>query len=659
MAQARPITRLLVANRGEIARRVFRTARAMGLSSVAVYSEPDADAPFVRDADSAVPLGGATAADSYLQIAKVLSAARRAGADAVHPGYGFLSENPDFARAVIDAGLIWVGPPPDAIAVMGDKLTALDRMRSAGVPTLPRAEIEDGTDLNSAAERVGYPLLVKASAGGGGKGMRVVSDAAMLAEEVAAARREALKAFGSDVVYLEHLVSPARHIEVQVIADQYGTVRHLFERECSIQRRHQKVVEESPAPTLDHETRDQMYEAAVTAAASVGYVGAGTVEFVVDADAGFSFLEMNTRLQVEHPVSECVTGVDLVRLQLLVAQGEPLSAVQPTRTGSAIEVRLYAEDPTQGFLPASGRVTRLIEPCGVRIDAGVVQGDLVSVHYDPMLAKIIAHAPTRREAAAALARALSELRVHGLVTNREFLARVLRHPDFLAGDTTTDFIDRHLAELLAPPDDDACRRAAVAAALTSRERRLAQDPARLPVPPGWRNNRSDGEHTTYAGPRDEIDVAFQLQRDGTVSGTVSGSPFTARLWRWDDPWLDLELDGLRTRATVSADGASTWVQDEHGEVQLVERPRFPEPEGAAVEGGLTAPMNGTVVSVAAQVGERVSAKQTLLVVEAMKMEHRMTAPADGVVEKVLVASGDAVAADQLLLVLAPDDPAEA
>ncbi len=495
----RPIRTLLIANRGEIARRVMRTARPMGIDTVAVYADPDRDAPFVHEADRSVPLHGTTSAETYLHVDKLLEAAARTGADAVHPGYGFLAENASFARAVIDAGLTWVGPSPEAIAAMGDKLTALEAMGSAGVPTLPREDASglEGEDLVAAGRRVGYPLIVKASAGGGGKGMRIVHEQPALLDAVAGARRESAGAFGDDTVFFERFVDHGRHIEVQILGDGQGTVRHLFERECSIQRRHQKIVEEAPSPFVTEELRAQICAAAVAAGEAVDYAGAGTVEFIVGDDGSFFFLEMNTRLQVEHPVTELVTGVDLVRQQLLIAQGLPMEVTDPTLMGAAIEVRLYAEDPANEFLPQTGRLARWEAPDDVRVDSGVEVGSEVSPHFDPMLAKMIAWAPARPEAARRLAAALRRLGVHGVTTNRDFLVAILEHPAYLAGDTTVDFIARHDPQRRRTPDADRRRRAAIHAALTQRATFVAglapEDGIPASLPPGWRSNRSQGE----------------------------------------------------------------------------------------------------------------------------------------------------------------------
>ena len=479
------IAKLLVANRGEIATRVLRTARAMGIATVAVFSDPDRDAPFVAQADESVPLGGAAPADSYLRAEAILAAARRTGADAVHPGYGFLAEQPAFAEAVLDAGLRWVGPPPKVLAALGDKLEARRVASAAGVPVLPAVPLPGSPGpagpLAVAGEEIGYPLLVKAAHGGGGIGMRVVRDPGDLPAAVEAARRQAAGAFGSDEVFLERWLESPRHVEVQLLADASGHMVHLLERECSVQRRHQKLIEEAPSVAVDPGLRHRLGEAALAVAAAVGYVGAGTVEFLLSGDE-FWFLEVNPRIQVEHPVTEAITGLDLVRLQLLVASGEPLpsevSRVEPR--GHAIEARLYAEDPATGFLPQAGTLHRFRvgggSGSGVRVDTGVVDGSVVGVHYDPLLAKVIAHAPTRPEAARLLASALAGAHIHGLVTNRDLLVGILRSEAFLAGDTTTGFLDHHPpAELTAGggSGDPATIRAA-------RRRRRARRPGRPP-----------------------------------------------------------------------------------------------------------------------------------------------------------------------------------
>ena len=516
------ITRVLVANRGEIARRVFATCRRLGIGTVAVHTDPDADAPHVGEAEFRVRLDGVS---GYLDGAQLIAAAKAAGADAVHPGYGFLSENADFAAAVIDAGLTWIGPPAAAVRAMGSKIEAKKMMAAAGVPVL--AELDPNTV--TAAE---LPVLVKASAGGGGRGMRVVTDLADLPGQVQAARREARSAFGDETVFCERYLPTGHHVEVQVMADEHGTVWAVGERECSIQRRHQKIIEEAPSPLVDRVTgmRERLFEAARLAAGAIGYAGAGTVEFLADDEGRFYFLEMNTRLQVEHPVTELTTGLDLVELQLLVADGERLGAQPPAAHGHAIEARIYAEDPARNWQPQAGRVHRFEVPgaarqfglfhgTGVRLDSGIVGAATVSIHYDPMLAKVISHAPTRGRAAQVLAGALAGAELHGVRTNRDLLVNVLRHPAFLAGATDTAFFDTHGLDALARPlaDDRAVRLSAVAAALTEAAHNRAIATVQAEIPSGWRNLASGDQHKSYqdAG-GEEHRVAYRFTRAGVV-----------------------------------------------------------------------------------------------------------------------------------------------
>jgi propionyl-CoA carboxylase alpha chain len=635
------ITSVLVANRGEIARRVFRTAQAMGLRTVAVFVDADADAPFVTEADEAVRLPG-----RYLDGDDILAAALRVGADAVHPGYGFLSENAGFARAVTEAGLVWVGPSPEVIDAMGDKIAAKAAAVAAGVPTLPSTE--DAGD----ADAVGYPLLVKAAAGGGGKGMRVVTDPADLREAVAAAQREALSGFGDDRVFLERYVARSRHVEIQILGDAHGTVVHLGERECSIQRRHQKIVEESPSPVVDPAMRAAMGEAALGLARAIGYTSTGTVEFLVDDETReFFFLEVNTRLQVEHPVTEEVTGIDLVREQLRVAAGEAISpeAASATFTGHAIEARLYAEDPAAGFLPATGTVAAFApaaEPA-VRWDSGVEAGSVVGVEFDPMLAKVVAHARTRTEAAGRLALALERLHLGGLTTNRDFLVATLRDPAFLAGDTTTDFIDRVAPPLARAVPDAELAEAAVAAALWQQAHRRATATVLATMPTGWRNARLPPERVSFTCGDREVEATYRAERDGSF--TVNGSS-VARVHGGSPASIDLEVDGHRWVAAITADGDDLYVQTARGTVHLRVQPRFVVPGPVAVSGGFVATMPGVVIDVRVEPGQAVSAGETLLVLEAMKMEHQMAAPADGVVAEVRVTTGQQVDNGAVLLV---------
>ena len=659
----RTINRVLVANRGEIARRVFATCRRLGVSTVAVFSEPDADAPFVREADVAVALGGSTPAESYLRGEAVIEAARRTGAEAVHPGYGFLAENADFARAVLDAGLVWIGPSPEAIAAMGSKTEARTRMRAAGVPVLPGAHLdgEAGDALRAVAEEVGFPMLVKAVAGGGGKGMRLVEAPAELEGGVEAAQREAAGAFGDDAVFLERFAPRARHVEIQIVGDAHGRVASLHERDCSIQRRHQKVIEEAPSPAVDQRLRKSMSEAAVAVGEALGYVGAGTVEFLLTEGGEFFFLEVNTRLQVEHPVTELVTGLDLVELQLLVAEGRPPppEARGPELRGHAIEARLYAEDPAHDFLPVTGRLTRFaIDTDAVRVDTGVEDGASISPFYDPMLAKVVAHGRTRGDAARRLADALARAELHGTTTNRDFLVRVLRHPEFLAGGADTSFLDRHDPAALGAPvvGADGVRLAAAAAALAGQAERRASARVLATLPSGWRNNPLDEpQPATFAVGEDELRVGYRFGRDGALVRLRVGDDDLegARLHVCGPELVDLEVAGVRRRyrVAIAADGLTVHVNTDEGQVDLVEVPRFVDPAEAAEEGTLIAPMPGTVTRLLAQAGASVTAGQPLLALEAMKMEHEFTAPADGVLTELRVEEGSQVETGAVLAVV--------
>ena len=665
------IAKLLVANRGEIARRVLRAARGMGIATVAVFSDPDRDALFVAEADEAVPLGGVTPAESYLRVDAVLEAAERTGADAVHPGYGFLAEHPELAAGCRKRGITFVGPPPEVLAVLGDKVEAKRVMAAAGVPVLPGAEVTglDGDELAAAAERVGLPVMVKPTFGGGGIGMRAVSEPAELQAAVDAARRQAGAAFGDDAVFLERLLQAPRHVEVQVLADAHGRVVHLFERECSVQRRHQKLVEEAPSLAVNADLRRRLGDAAVAAAEAVGYVGAGTVEFLLEPGGSFFFLEVNPRIQVEHPVTEAVTGLDLVRLQLLVATGEPLpdEAVRATLRGHAVEARLYAEDPVRGFLPQAGTLHRfrVSEPPGVRVDAGVGDGSVVGVHYDPLLAKVIAHAPSRAEAAGLLAAALDGARLHGVTTNRDLLVGVLRHPAFLAGDVDTAFLERHPpAELAARPrDPQAGRLHATAAALAAQAARRAAAPVQTTIPSGWRNNPSQLQRVEVDGEEGVLAVGYRFGRGGALEALeVDGEPLPgARLWAarpaGPDGWLvDLEAGGVRRRFEVHRVGDVHYLDGPLGHAELRERPRFPEPAAAAAtKGSLASPLPGIVRRVAVRPGELVAAGALLVVVEAMKLEHRIAAPTAGRVREVLVGEGQEVDAGAPVAVLEEAD----
>jgi len=623
------VNKLLVANRGEIARRVFRTCRSMGIATVAVFSDADATSPHVTEADESVHLPGSSPSDSYLRGDLLLAAALATGADAIHPGYGFLSENAAFAQQVLDAGLVWVGPPPAAIETMGSKLRSKELMAAAGVPCLP--------SWTSPSEASGFPLMVKASAGGGGRGMRIVRSAGEVVEAFESAQREALSAFGDGTVFLERYVESPRHVEVQVFADTHGNTVALFERDCSIQRRHQKVIEEAPSPAVSPALREQLSKAAVAAAKAVSYEGAGTVEFVLDPAGEFFFLEMNTRLQVEHPVTELVTGLDLVALQIAVARGEalPAAALSPTLAGHAVEARLYAEDAS--YLPQTGTLSRLTFPDGVRVDSGVETGSVVGVHYDAMLAKVIAHGATRAQASARLADALARTVIHGVVTNRGLLVGVLRSPMWLEGDVDTGFLER-----FEPTEADprVLQVHCLVAALASAAGRGTAFPS------GWRNVPSQLQWTSYGGTR----VDYRFDRDG-LSAAVDGTPVDVRLWSATPTSVDLSVDGVRRRCDVSL-GQATYVDSSLGHSALVEDPRFPMPGSALAAGSLTAPMPGTVLRVLAAVGDEVKTGDALVVLEAMKMEHAVKAVADGTVTDVLVDASAQVDAGTVLIVVA-------
>ncbi|GAA1434244.1 biotin carboxylase N-terminal domain-containing protein [Microlunatus lacustris] len=654
-----PIRTLLVANRGEIACRVLRTARAMGMRTVAVFSDVDADAPHVDQADLAVRLPGVAAADTYLRGDLLVEAALRTGADAVHPGYGFLSENADFVRQVTAAGLVFVGPSADVVAAMGTKIEAKARMAAAGVPVLPGAAVTDDADLTALGADVGYPLLVKASAGGGGRGMRVVARPAELADAVAAARREAASAFGDDTVFLERYLTDPRHVEVQIFGDAAGTVVSLFERECSVQRRFQKVLEEAPSPAVTPELRERLGDAATAAGRALGYVGAGTVEFVLDTGGSFHFLEVNTRLQVEHPVTELVTGLDLVRLQLLVAQGEPLPAeVRTARlSGHAIEVRLYAEDPAAGFRPTAGRLRAFSVSGPVRVDAGVTAGQVVGTSYDAMLAKVVAHAPTRDEAAAVLAAALRASRIAGPGTNRDLLVAVLTEPEFLAAGTDTGYLDRHPPSVLLAPDPAFRVDAVTAAVLALREHRRAHALVQRSITAGWRNVVSADPLVRLATTDATVlDVRYRVTADEVrvrLDEGPLGPPVRTAVAADDDAGyrVTLERDRLRQGFHVAVDGPHLDVSSTAGSLDLRVVDLLPEPAGTDAAGSLAAPMPGLVVRTEVAPGASVVLGQPLLVLEAMKMEHVVRAPHDGVLAGLLVRVGDQVEVGQPLAVL--------
>jgi len=666
-----PFDKVLVANRGEIACRVMRTCHELGLSTVAVYSDADAKSPHVRLADEAVRLGPAPVRESYLNLEAVLAAAHRTGAQAIHPGYGFLSENPDFAEAVADAGLVFIGPRAETIRAMGSKAGARALMARHGVPVVPGYSGLDQSDeaLIEAVADIGFPVLIKASAGGGGKGMSIVRRVDEMPSALAQARRVAGAAFGDSTLLLERYVESPRHVEVQIFGDRHGNAMHLFERECSIQRRFQKIIEESPspAPALTPAIRAALCEAGVTAARAMGYEGAGTVEFLLDAQGCFYFLEVNTRLQVEHPVTELVTGLDLVRLQVLVAMGAKLPELVPEvrRTGHAIEARLYAEDPAGDFLPATGRLLEWTPPegAGIRVDAGVAQGSVVGIDYDPLLAKLVAWGPTRAEAVLRLGGALRRLGVQGVTTNRTFLRAVLAHPAFAAGDTNTHFIADHfpVEARAAVPSAAQVEFAAIAAALTDATERIDRGGVTPAVRPGFRLDDAVAQWVEYSGPSGPVRVEYQAKARGHFrarAGAVPGGlgPFRdARLEQDVDgghSWR-LSVDGHGQRVVVLPDGPTRCVRGAELQVRLVEQPRFPDLDRAARAGGCEAPMPGRVVAVLVEVGDRVAPGQPLVILEAMKMEQTLTAGVEAVVLAVRIAPGDRVEAGAVLVTVGP------
>ncbi|CAN5754378.1 biotin carboxylase N-terminal domain-containing protein [soil metagenome] len=652
-------TKLLIANRGEIASRIIRTAREMDIATVALYSDADRDAPYVARADESVGLPGTAPADTYLRIDLVLAAAARTGADAVHPGYGFLSENAAFAQACNDAGILFVGPSPAAITAMGSKIAAKDMMRAAGVPVLPGVTVgseadEDPASLRAAAADIGFPILVKAAYGGGGRGMRIVGDEGELVEAVHSARREAASAFGDGTVFLEKFVESPRHIEVQIFGDRHGTLVHLGERECSIQRRYQKIIEEAPSPVVDEGLRDELGRAAIAAGKALAYEGAGTVEFVMAPDGSFYFLEVNTRLQVEHPVTEMVTGVDLVRAQLLVAAGEPLppEMLLTTPVGHAVEVRLYAEDVAAGFIPVSGTLTTLEFPTlpGIRVDAGFASGSVVSTFYDPMLAKIIGYGATRDEACSRLARALREIVIHGVVTNRDLLVGILREPEFRSGAIDTGYLQRHDPAQLMAGHADATPVHAVVAALAAQAARRATSSMLPGLPSGFRTLVAQPQIAAFTVDDSDIEVRYRCDR-GDWKVSVDGWQPELRLLAAAASSVDIEIDGVRRHYRITRCGATHYVDSVLGSTALHEVERFPEPNKVADAGSLLAPMPGSVVRIEVIEGDQVVAGAAVIVLEAMKMEHTVRAPAEGVVTTVSVAIGDQVESGQVLAVV--------
>lgn len=647
------IRKILIANRGEVACRIIRTCREMGFATVAIFSDADENALHVEMADEAIHIGGSEPSESYLNMHRILDAAFRTGADAIHPGYGFLAENPGFAYIVISSGLVFIGPPPEAMEAMGDKRTA--KMMLQGIPFVPGYNGDDQSDetLLAEADKIGYPIMIKASAGGGGKGMRQIAHREDMADALAAARREARQSFGSDTLMLERAIVHPRHIEVQIVGDQHGTVIALGERECSIQRRHQKIIEETPSPALNTELRHQLFEAAVSIGQQIGYHSVGTVEFLLDEDKNFYFIEMNTRLQVEHPVTEMVYGVDLVRWQIEIARGRPLEAFIPAGrlpqelayhpNGHAMEVRVYAEDPTNHFLPVIGTILDWQHPEGVRTDSGIRTGDAISPYYDPMIAKIIAHGETRTETIRKLDYALSNTVLLGLRNNLAFLRAVLMDEEHLGGLISTHFIEEHPELLQESQDLDSF--ALVAAALTYQ-----------PYTEHWRNNahRPIKHIFQHNGHYHELRVQ---PHGGTRYTVLHGSmSYEAFLVEWQAPRLVLRMNGYQQTVCVVHVGAAIWVHSRQGTTLLHWQTPLPLPNQRAESvGSLRAPMPGQVIQVMVEAGQSVAQGTLLMIMEAMKMEHRIEAPYDGVVESLRYQVGDKVPQDAVLLSLTPSE----
>ena len=634
--------KLLIANRGEIACRIIKTAHEMGISCVAVYTEADSNSPFVRMADEAIKLN-----DTYLNGKEIIDAAKQTGAQAIHPGYGFLSENAKFSRDVLKEGLIWVGPSSKVITSMGDKLKAKDIAEKAGVPTLPMT-----TDPKK-ANTIGYPILIKAAAGGGGKGMRIVEDKKDLKEAIAGAQREAQTGFGDDRVFIERYVASSRHIEIQILGDSHGNVVHLGERECSIQRRHQKIIEESPSPRVDSEMRATMGEAAIKLAKKLKYESAGTVEFLVDDKTGeFWFLEVNTRLQVEHPVTEEVTGKDLVYEQLRIARGEELGYSQADISweGSSIEARLYAEDPANDFLPATGTLIAYENDTNIdaRWDTGIEQGSVIGTDFDPMLAKVITKGKTRTDAANKLALALETMHIGGVTTNRDFLVASLRTKDFLDGKTTSDFIDKTNPQRSVVLEGSMLENALSAVALWIQGQNRENANILKEIPSGWRNSRLPRQKINLRYLEEDLVISYKANRDGSFDindGTV------AKVIEWSTSGIDIEVNNSRFFSKVTRDNENIVIHGPWGDALFTILPRFTLPGSEAIAGGLVAPMPGKVVDLKVKAGSKVKKGDTLVILEAMKMEHQVKAPEDGKISKVLIKKEDQLENGALLMVL--------
>jgi acetyl-CoA carboxylase biotin carboxylase subunit len=653
------IRKILIANRGEIAVRVMRTCRALGIASVAVYSEADVHAPHVKAADEAVHIGVTPAQESYLNIEKIIAAAQRTGTDAIHPGYGFLSENADFAEACAQAGLIFIGPSPAAMRQMGLKIAGRHIAAEAGVSTVPGDNGEDQSNatLRDQVLRIGFPVLLKASAGGGGKGMRVIRSEHEIDEAIESARREAEKSFGNGALLLEKYIEGARHIEIQILGDAHGNLVHLFERDCSLQRRHQKVIEESPSPAMQADLRARLGEAAVRIGKAINYTNAGTVEFILTPTGEFYFIEVNTRLQVEHAVTEMITGLDLVKLQIEIAEGKPLPFTQTElhSNGHAIEARLYAEDPDNDFLPATGRIIDWQLPIGIdglRVDAGIEAGSEIGIHYDPLLAKLIAHGADRDEAVRKLRYALRSLSIQGLTTNQDFLLRLLGHEKFADGDVHIEFIAKHLNELTHYEDPELDRAAAIAAVLYWQKQWQTSDTLMTNLPPSYRNNPYRDPSLKLQIGQAEIEVAWRHIARENFAVNVLNTIVPAEVLSFTPAHISLSVDGVRRSFRVIEAGNRLYLHSALGARTITRVPRHPERSAAAEPGLMNSPMPGQITKILVTVGQQVNAGEPLLILEAMKMEQTMRAAVDGMVEAICVKEGEVVGPGAILINLA-------
>ncbi|MBL8203783.1 MAG: acetyl-CoA carboxylase biotin carboxylase subunit [Blastocatellia bacterium] len=653
----RTIHKILIANRGEIALRIMQTCRAMGIATVAVYSEADATSPHTRFADEAVFIGAATAKESYLSGERILAAAHATKADAIHPGYGFLSENAEFAEACANIGVTFIGPSPQAIQQMGLKIAGREIAAAVGVPTVPGY---NGEDQSNAALRdqmlsLGFPVLIKASAGGGGKGMRVVRLMSEMDDAIDGARREAEKSFGDGSLLLEKYIEQARHVEIQILGDTHGNLVHLFERDCSLQRRHQKIIEESPSPVVTAELRERMGAAAVSIGKALDYTNAGTVEFILAPNGEFYFIEVNTRLQVEHPVTEMITGLDLVKLQIEIAEGKPLPFAQSDLKthGHAIEARLYAEDPNNDFLPATGTIHDWLLPAidGLRIDAGVEQGSDIGINYDPMLAKLIAHGTTREESLRKLRYALKSLLIQGVTTNQEFLLRLLGRPEFANGNTHTGFIAEHLAELTKAEDAELDRASAIAAALYWQKSWQSSDALMANLPPSYRNNPYRNPSLKLQLGTQEALVSWRHIASDQFEVTTLDTTAQAQILSFDARHIRLVIDGVQRSFRLMKVGDHLYLHSSLGSRTITRLPRHPEVQAAAEQGSMISPMPGLVAKILVAVGQAVKAGDPLLILEAMKMEQTMRAAVDGIVETIRVAEGEVVGPGAMLITL--------